>query len=92
MQKKSYLRCNVDHRCYFKKVSTSYIILLLYIDDVLVVGADLEKIKKLKKQLSSEFEIKDLGATKHILGIRINRDKRRGILQLSHVEYIRKVL
>src|SRR5262245_35428022 len=61
MLKNGFLRCNVDHCCYFKRVGSSFIILLLYVDDMLVASADLEEINKLKKQLSSEFEKKDLG-------------------------------
>ncbi|KAK0573601.1 hypothetical protein LWI29_010645 [Acer saccharum] len=92
MQKNGYFRCNADHCCYFKKVKSSFIILLLYVDDMLVAGANLEEINNLKKQLSSEFEMKDLGAAKQILGMRISRDEQGGTLQLSQAEYIRKVL
>jgi len=92
MQKNGYFRCNVDHYYYFKKAKSSFIILLLYVDDMLVVGANLEKINNLKKQLSSEFKMKDLGATKQILGMRISRDEQGGTLQLSQAKYIRKVL
>jgi ATP-binding cassette subfamily B (MDR/TAP) protein 1 len=59
---------------------------------MLVVGANLEEINNLKKQLSSEFEMKDLGATKQILEMRISRDEQGGTLQLSQAEYICKVL
>ncbi|KAK0572833.1 hypothetical protein LWI29_037938 [Acer saccharum] len=92
MQGNGYLRSKADHCCYFKKVKSSFIVLLLYVDDMLVAGADLEEINNLKKQLSSEFEMKDLGAAKQILGMRINRDKQKGTLKLSQAEYIRKVL
>ncbi|KAI9197746.1 hypothetical protein LWI28_003619 [Acer negundo] len=92
MQRNEYFRCNADHCCYFKKVKSSFIILLLYVDDMLVAGANLEEINNLKKQLSSEFEMKDLGAAKQILGMRISKDKQGGTLQLSQAEYIRKVL
>ncbi|TXG73594.1 hypothetical protein EZV62_002173 [Acer yangbiense] len=59
-------------------VKSGFIILLLYVNDMLVAGADLEEINNLKKQLSSEFEIKDLGIAKQILGTRIIRDEHRG--------------
>ena len=39
--------CNVDHYCYFRKVGSNYIILLLYIDDMLVVDANLDEINRL---------------------------------------------
>ncbi|KAI9188574.1 hypothetical protein LWI28_025413 [Acer negundo] len=59
---------------------------------MLVAGANLEEINNLKKQLSSEFKMKDLGAAKQILGMRISRDEQRGTLQLSQAEYVCKVL
>nr|GFA17857.1 retrovirus-related Pol polyprotein from transposon TNT 1-94 [Tanacetum cinerariifolium] len=49
-------------------------------------------IKKLKRQLSQEFEMKDLGIEKQILGMSIIRDKTKGTLRLSKEKYIGKVL
>ena len=45
-------RCEVDHRCYVKFFDNSYIILLLYMDDMLIAGFSTEEINNLKKQLS----------------------------------------
>lgn len=42
--------------------------------------------------LRNEFEIKDLGPAKKILGIDIKRDKVKGILTLSQSKYIKKIL
>ncbi|RVW29670.1 Retrovirus-related Pol polyprotein from transposon TNT 1-94 [Vitis vinifera] len=60
--------------------------------DMLIVGSDIEKINNLKKQLSKQFAMKDLGAAKQILGMRIIRDKANGTLKLSQSEYVKKVL
>ncbi|KAE8671810.1 ABC transporter B family member 7 [Hibiscus syriacus] len=49
------------------------------------------EIAKLKTQLNREFEIKDLGEVKKILGMEISRDKKLGRLCLSQKEYLRKV-
>ncbi|KAL6333534.1 hypothetical protein AAG906_028719 [Vitis piasezkii] len=46
----------------------------------------------IKKQLSKQFAMKDLGAAKQILGMRIIRDKTNGTLKLSQSEYVKKVL
>ncbi|RVW18009.1 Retrovirus-related Pol polyprotein from transposon TNT 1-94 [Vitis vinifera] len=56
------------------------------------LGSDIEKINNLKKQLSKQFAMKDLGAAKQILGMRIIRDKANGTLKLSQSEYVKKVL
>ena len=62
-------RCEANHCCYVKSFDNSYIILLLYVDDMFIAGSDIEKINNLKKQLSKQFAMKDLGAAKQILGI-----------------------
>jgi hypothetical protein len=49
-------------------------------------------IANLKTQLSSEFEMKNLGATKKILGIEISRDRKSDLLFFSQHSYIQKVL
>ena len=57
-------RCETNHCCYVKFFDNSYIILLLYVDDMLIAGSSIEEINDLKKQLSKQFAIKDLGAAK----------------------------
>ncbi|RVW54404.1 Retrovirus-related Pol polyprotein from transposon TNT 1-94 [Vitis vinifera] len=59
---------------------------------ICLLWSDIEKINNLKKQLSKQFAMKDLGAAKQILGMRIIRDKANGTLKLSQSEYVKKVL
>ncbi|GKE68958.1 retrovirus-related pol polyprotein from transposon TNT 1-94, partial [Tanacetum coccineum] len=92
MQRAGYKRYAMDHCCYLKKVGSSSIILLLYVDDMLVAGSDMAEIKKLKRQLSQEFEMKDLGPAKQILGMSNIRDRMKGTLRLSQEKCIGKVL
>ncbi|KAH9291356.1 hypothetical protein KI387_043454, partial [Taxus chinensis] len=53
---------------------------------------NMQEIKVLKKQLSESFDMKDLGAAKQILGMRISWDRKEWKLTLSQEEYIKKVL
>ena len=59
---------------------------------MLIAGSSIEEINDLKKQLSKQFAMKDLGAIKQILGMRIIRDKVNGTLKFSQLEYVKKVL
>ena len=59
---------------------------------MLIAGSSIEEINNLKKQLSKQFTMKDLGAAKQILGMRIIRDKGNGTLKLSQLEHVKKVL
>ena len=42
---------------------------------MLLIGNNMDAIKEVKKQLSSKFDVKDLGATNFILGMEIKRDQ-----------------
>jgi hypothetical protein len=57
--------------------------LLVYVDDMLIATKSMKEIVALKEQLSREFDMKDLGATKKILGMEIIRDRKSRLLYLS---------
>ena len=69
MHRIGFKKCEADHCYYVKSFENSYIILLLYVDDMLIAGSSIEEINNLKKQLSKQFAMKDLGAVKQILGV-----------------------
>ncbi|KAG8473064.1 hypothetical protein CXB51_035003 [Gossypium anomalum] len=86
-------RSSLDSCVYFKKNSDgSFVYLLLYVDDMLIAAKDKGEIRKVKAQLSEEFEMKDLGPAKKILGIEILRDRKVSKLYLSQKGCIEKVL
>ena len=69
---------------YFKKLPNDYFVyLLLYDDDMLIVAKSMVEINKLKSQLSKEFEMKELGVAKEILGMEILGDRKKGRLCFS---------
>ena len=53
----------------------SMIYLLLYVDDVLVATKKKNDIATLKELLSSEFDMKDLGPARKILGLDLDSEK-----------------
>ncbi|KAH9705989.1 hypothetical protein KPL70_012076 [Citrus sinensis] len=70
----------------------AFIYLLLYVDDMLIASKNGDEIKRLKKQLASEFEMKDLSDAHRILGMEIRRDKKNGSVWLTQKSYLKKVL
>ena len=56
---------------YNKLPGGEYIYLLLYVDDMFIASKSRSAIDKLKKDLSSEFEMKDLGEAKKVLSMKI---------------------
>ena len=88
-----YKRCEYDCYVYVKSLDDgSSIFLLLYVDDMLIIAKSMSEVNKLKILLSREFDIKDLGAAKKILGMEIHRERALGRLWLSQSGYVRKVL
>ena len=86
MMSQEYKRTFADPCVYVRRFhDDKFIILLLYVDDMLIVGRDANMIQKLNKELSKMFEIKDLGSAKRILGMEILRDRKAGKLWIPRV-------
>ena len=79
--------------CIYKKVSGSSVeFLILYLDDILLIGNDIEFLDSINGYLNKNFLIKDLGEAAYILSIKIYRDRSRRLIGLSQSTYLDKVL
>ncbi|KAK6125101.1 hypothetical protein DH2020_041165 [Rehmannia glutinosa] len=63
-----------DHCLFIKHSADQFLVLLVYVDDVLVTGTHSQDIDELKQYLDSIFSIKDLGFAKYFLGMEIARN------------------
>ena len=64
-----FTKSKADSNLYYK-VEGDRPVLLLYVDDLFLIG-DEELISKTKENLSSEFEMKDLGLMHYFLGLEV---------------------
>ena len=82
-----------DH-CLFTKTAQdgSPIFLIIYVDDMLISGRHAGELAELVRQLRLKFAMKDLGPARHILGMKISRNRDRRQLFLSQSDYIGRVL
>lgn len=87
-----FVRSYSDYCVYIKMTPKSIVYLLLYVDDLVLAGNNLDEIKHYKRELSSKFEMKDLGDVKYFLGLKIEYDMEKGILQMSQRQYMKNVL
>jgi hypothetical protein len=88
-----YWRYEYDCCVYVKSLDDgSFIFLLLYVDDMLIAARSMIEVNNLKALLTKEFNMKDLGAAKKILGMKIHRDRDARRLWLSQADYVKKVL
>ncbi|KAK5794891.1 hypothetical protein PVK06_036141 [Gossypium arboreum] len=61
-------------------------VIIVYVDDIILTGDDVDEIRRLKEHLALEFEIKDLGPLKYFLGMEVARSKKG--LVVSQKKYV----
>ena len=81
-----------DHCMYIKRSNNYFIILSLYVDDILIAGNDKKLIDVSKRWLSSNFKMKDMGEANYLLGVKILKDRSKRLLGLSQETCIKKML
>ena len=61
-------------------------------NDILLIGNDIEFLDSIKGYLNKSFSMKDLGEAAYILGIKIYRDRSRRLISFSMSTYLDKIL
>ncbi|GJZ21614.1 putative RNA-directed DNA polymerase [Tanacetum coccineum] len=92
MSKFQFKKNAVDPCIYLKLSGSKFVILVLYVNDIILASNDLNMLYETKRFLSENFEMKDLGEASYVIGIEIYRDRSRGKLGLSQMGYIDKIL
>ena len=60
-----------DSALFLHRINKGTILLLLYVNDIIITGDNLNGIQELKDFLSQQFEMKDLGHLSYFLGLEI---------------------
>ncbi|BBH02497.1 NB-ARC domain-containing disease resistance protein [Prunus dulcis] len=83
-------QCNSDPTLFLKHQKGKVTALIIYIDDIIIIGTDKHEISQLHDYLATEFEMKNLGGLKYFLGIEVARSQQ-GIF-LSQKKYVLDLL
>lgn len=59
-----FMQSKSDYSLFYKGFGSTYIALLVYVDDIVLTGASLDEINNVKTRLTNEFKLKDLGNLK----------------------------
>jgi histone deacetylase 1/2 len=79
-----------DPSLFVKHSDHGLIVLLLYVDDIVITGSDTKGIHEVISELSSVFDMKDLGFLSYFLGIEVTKTKNG--LFLSQTKYAKDLL
>ena len=66
---------------------SSIAFLIAYVDDILLIGNDVEFLGSIKGYLNKSFSLKDLGEAAYKMGIKIYRDRSKRLISFFN-EYI----
>ena len=81
-----------DQCIYIRHTNQNLLITLVHIDNVTILGSDIDAITDMKAKLEKHFMIMDLGEEKQIVGLELDRDMEAGTLKIKQTQYIKKVL
>lgn len=89
--KYSFIQTQSDHTLFIRfSDSTTCTILVVYVDDIILTSNDHKGIDQIKRQLSIEFEVKDIGSLRYFLGMEVARTS--NDLCISQRKYILDLL
>nr|GEW01261.1 retrotransposon protein, putative, Ty1-copia subclass [Tanacetum cinerariifolium] len=84
---------NLNEPCVYQKASGSNVtFLILYVDDIIIMGNHIPSLQSVKTYLGKCFAMKDLGEASFILGIKIYRDRSSRLIRLCQSAYMDKIL
>ena len=72
-------------------IATLYLVIALYVDDLIIIRKNLNSLSKTKVDLSKVFDMKDFGEIFYILGLQITRDQTRCIVHINQTKYIQSI-
>ena len=75
MKEFDYKQSNSYHTLFIKHKEGKVTALIVYVDDMVLIGDDPCEMKALQEYLATKFEMKDLGQLKYFLGIEVARSK-----------------
>ena len=61
-------------------------------DDLLLVGADIQVIESIKRKLIARFKMTDMGDVSLVLGMHVTRDRQNNTLTISQENYTKSIL
>ncbi|KAH9681306.1 hypothetical protein KPL71_026926 [Citrus sinensis] len=88
--KNGFDRSSSEPSLYVKKEGTDFLIVCLYVDDLIYCGTSLKMVQEFKKSMLDEFEMTDLGLMKYFLGIQVKQP--RGKIFFCQEKYVEDLL
>jgi hypothetical protein len=83
-------RYSLEHGVYRRGSTESFLLVGVYVDDLVITGCNIDEIIEFKTQMKERFEMSDLGLLSYYLGIEVQQ--RQGEITLTQEAYAGKIL
>ena len=83
-------RCNSEHAVYARGSGHELLLLGVYVDDLVITGADAAEINNFKAAMQAKFRMSDLGLLSYYLGIEV-RQEANGVT-IAQSAYAQKII
>ncbi|KAL8157797.1 hypothetical protein AgCh_002489 [Apium graveolens] len=90
LEKLRFQKCPYEQAVYTKREGNGFLVIGVYVDDLLIMGSSIENINKFKTQMKNEFDMSVLGKLSYYLGTEV--EQRRGGIELKQSGYAKKLL
>lgn len=92
IKSQGFVQSQNDFCLYYKVTTEKRLYVLLYVDDILILGTNLSDVQNIKICLNENFCMKDLGIVSHYLGINVKQNLQQGYIELDQSDYLKQIL
>lgn len=85
-----FTKCPYEHAVYVRREGNESLIVGVYVDDLLITGTCVSNIDRIKKQISKEFDMTNMGKLSYYLGIEVKQEA--DYIELRQTAYAKKLL
>ncbi len=86
------MKSDADFNVYVVQVGDVKFFMVVYINDLILICNNKDKLLQVKEELSQKFEMKNLGNLHFFLGMEVERDLERRLLYIDQIGYLKEIL
>jgi hypothetical protein len=86
------MKSEADPSVYVAQVGDVKFFIVIYVDDLILVCNDQNKLLQIKEEWSQKFEMKDLGELHFFLGMEVQRNRDERLLRINQIKYLKEIL
>ncbi|CAI7801129.1 unnamed protein product, partial [Closterium sp. NIES-53] len=84
---RGFKKSECDHSLFLLQEKEQFLMLLVYVDDILLLPESSAMIKRVEEMLEMQFKCSKMGDVKYYLGMHVERDLYEGVLRLHKRKY-----